>query len=162
MGKVVMDHAKVRWTGKRQFVGMDEWGHTVVMDSRPEYRGEGTGVRPMEIVLHGLAACTGMDVISILEKKRQDVRSFEVNVSAEQRTDQYPKIYTRIELEYVVGGYGVKPSAVERAIELSEEKYCSVSGMLGEQVSIHTTFRVVESPDAGYSVLDDEAAGPQE
>lgn len=157
-----MDEAKVRWTGRRQFVGVDGYGHSIVMDAKPEYHGEGSGMRPLEVVLHGLAACTGMDVISILEKKRQDVRSFEINVRAEQRTDEYPKIYTWIELEYVVGGYGVKPDAVERAIALSEEKYCSVGGMLRDEVAVETSFRVIEVPAAGYSVLDDEVEGQHE
>lgn len=157
-----MDEARVRWTTKRQFIGTDGAGHSIVMDAKPEYHGEGSGMRPLEVVLHGLAACTGMDVISILEKKRQDVRSFEINVRARQREDEFPKIYTDIELEYVVGGYGVKPEAVQRAIELSEEKYCSVGGMLGEQVKIKTSFRVIEAPAAGYSVLDDEVEGQHE
>jgi putative redox protein len=157
-----MDEARVRWTGRRQFVGTDSVGHSVVMDAASAYHGEGSGFRPIEIVLHGLAACTGMDVISILEKKRQDVRSLEINVRARQRTEDFPRIYEAIELEYVVGGYGVKPTAVARAIELSEEKYCSVGGMLGEQVKITTSYRVFESPAAGHSVLDDEAEGQHE
>lgn len=157
-----MDQARVRWTGRRQFVGVDGWGHSIVMDARPEYHGEASGIRPLEVVLHGLAACTGMDVISILEKKRQDVRSFEIQVRAEQRTEEYPKIYTRIELEFVVGGYGVNPNAVQRAIELSEEKYCSVGGMLRDEVKVETSFRVFEAPDAGYSILDNEVEGQHE
>jgi putative redox protein len=152
-----MDEALVRWTRKRQFVSTDGAGHSVVMDAKPEYRGEGSGIRPMELLLHGLAGCTGMDVISILEKKRQDVRGIEIRVTGHQRTDQYPKIYTRIEVEYVVEGFGVKPDAVARAVELSEEKYCTVKGMLGPQVEVVTSYSVVETPAAGYSVLDAEA-----
>lgn len=144
-----MDVARVRWNGHRQFVGVDEAGHSVVMDAKAEYKGEGSGIRPMELVLHGLAGCTGMDVISILEKKRQDVRGFEINVTGTQRVDEYPKIYTVMDVEYVVTGYGVKPEAVARAIELSEEKYCSVGGMLGEQVEVRSTFRVVEARQPG-------------
>jgi len=132
------------------------------MDAKPEYKGEGSGMRPLEVVLHGLAACTGMDVISILEKKRQDVREMEIVVRAEQRTEEFPKIYTRIDLEYVVSGFGVSESAVARAISLSEEKYCSVGGMLGEQVEISTSYRVLETPEAGYSVLDDAQEGAHE
>jgi len=144
-----MDTARVRWTGKRQFVGTDAAGHSIVMDARPEYKGEGSGIRPMELVLQGLAGCTGMDVISILEKKRQDVRGMEVVVTGVQRLDEFPKIYTRMDVEYVVTGFGVKPEAVARAIELSETKYCTVAGMLGEQVEVHTTFRVVEADAPG-------------
>lgn len=144
-----MDTARVRWSGGRQFIGTDGYGHSVVMDARSEYGGEGSGVRPVELVLHGLAGCTAMDVVSILEKKRQDVRGIEVNVTGVQRADEYPKIYTSIEVEYVVTGFGVKPEAVARAIELSEEKYCSVKGMLGDQVSVTTSYRVVEAREPG-------------
>lgn len=152
-----MDSARVRLTGRRQFVGVDEKGHSVVMDASPEYNGEGSGVRPIELVLHALAACTGMDVISILEKKRQDVRGLEIEVHARQRTDEFPKIYTDIELEYVVTGYEVSPAAVARAIELSEEKYCSVGGMIRDTVAITTTYRIVEAqPPVGCPPLDGE------
>lgn len=148
-----MDTARIRWTSGRQFVGTDGHGHSMVMDARPEYGGEGSGIRPVELVLHGLAGCTAMDVVSILEKKRQDVRGIEVNVTGHQRVDEYPKIYTSIEVEYVVTGHGVKPEAVARAIELSEEKYCSVKGMLGDQTTVTTSYRVVEARQAGQSIL---------
>ncbi len=152
-----MDIARVRWTANRQFVGTDEAGHSVVMDAKPEYKGEGTGIRPVELVLHGLAGCTGMDVISILEKKRQDVRGLEIVVSGVPRLDEYPKIYTDIAIEYVVRGYGVDPAAVARAIELSEEKYCSVKGMLGDHVRVTTTFRVVDEREAGVPLVAADA-----
>jgi len=138
------DTVRVRWSGKRQFVGWDCAGHGVVMDAPAQYGGEGTGPRPLEIFLYGLAACTAMDVVSVLEKKRQDFTDLEIEVDATQREDEYPKIYTRIELTYVVTGRGVKPEAVARAIELSEDKYCSVKGMLGPQVEVVTAYRVVE------------------
>jgi putative redox protein len=140
-----MDLVKVRWSGGRQFIGWDEAGHGVVMDAPAGYKGEGTGTRPLEVFLYGLAGCTGMDVISILEKKRQDVRGLEIEVEATQRTEEFPKIYTDILLRYVVTGYGVKDAAVERSIELSEEKYCSVKGMLGPQVTVRTEYEVREA-----------------
>jgi putative redox protein len=139
-----MDTVRVKWNGKRRFVAWDEAGHSVVMDARAEYHGDGSGVRPVELVLYALAGCTGMDVISILEKKRQRVTDFELEIVGTQRTDRFPKIYEHIEVTYVVTGIGVKEEAVARAIELSEEKYCSVKGMLGEQVTVTTSFRVVE------------------
>lgn len=148
-----MDVAHIAWTGGRQFVGTDGFGHSVVMDSRPEYKGKGSGMRPVEMVLHGLAGCTGMDVISVLEKKRQDVRGLEIRVTGTQREDVYPHIYTDIEVEYVVTGFGVKPEAVARAIELSEQKYCSVKGMLGPDVTVRTTFSVVDARQAGTPAL---------
>lgn len=157
-----MDEARIRWTGRRQFVSTDSAGHSVVMDAKPEYKGEGSGVRPMELLLHGLAGCTGMDVISILEKKRQDVRDLVVNVQAHQRTDEFPKIYTRIEVEYVVTGFDVKPEAVERAVQLSEEQYCTVKGMLGPQVEVVTSYRVEQTPGPGFSILDAEKDGQHE
>lgn len=151
-----MDRATIRWTTKRQFVGTDASGHSLVMDAKPEYGGEGSGIRPVELVLHGLAGCTGMDVISILEKKRQDVRGLEINVAGEQRVDEYPKIYTAINVEYVVTGHGVSEEAVARAIELSEEKYCAVKGMLAPDVRVTTSFRVIESRAAGVPLLVDD------
>jgi len=152
-----MDVARVTWNGKRQFVGTDGSGHSVVMDSKPEYGGDGSGIRPVELLLQGLAGCTGMDVISILEKKRQDVRGLEIHAQGLQRTDEYPKIYTDISLEYVVTGYNVKPEAVARAIELSENTYCAVGGMLAENVRLTTTYTVVQAPAPGVSVRDDES-----
>lgn len=147
-----MDLANVRWTGGRQFVGTDGAGHSVVMDAKVEYKGEGSGIRPVELLLQGLAGCTGMDVISVLEKKRQDVRGLQINVKGTARED-YPKIYTLIEVEYVVTGFGVKPEAVARAIQLSEDKYCSVKGMLGEEVVVTTSYRVIEARQAGVAAL---------
>jgi putative redox protein len=144
-----MDTLSVRWNGNRQYVSWDEGGHTVVMDSRPEYRGEGAGMRPLQVFLAGLAGCTAMDVISVLEKKRQDVRDLEVAVEADQRDDDFPKIYTAIRLHFTVAGFGVSAEAVRRAIELSEDKYCSVKGMLGPQVTVSTSFEIVEANAAG-------------
>lgn len=148
-----MDSVRVRWNGRRQFVAWDEAGHGVVMDSKPEYKGEGVGVRPIEIVLYGLAGCTGMDVISVLEKKRQDVRGLEIVVNGTQREDDHPHYYERIDVEYVVTGYDVKPDAVARAIELSEEKYCSVKGMFGPHVDVRTSFRVVDERECRKPAL---------
>ena len=143
-----MNVVTLRWGGKRQFVGWDKDGHSIVMDASLEHKGEDTGVRPMEVFLQGLAGCTGMDVISILEKKRQDVRGMEIDVKVDQRTDEYPKIYTDIWLHFRVTGFGVKPEAVARSIDLSEEKYCSVGGMLGPQTTVHTSYEVFEA-DSG-------------
>lgn len=137
-----MDVVTARWTGNRQFVAWDEAGHGVVMDATPEYSGEGTGVRPIEMVLYGLAGCTAMDVVSILEKKRQTPVGVEVRVTGTQRLDEYPRYYERIEVHFVVTGHEVSPEAVRRSIELSEEKYCSVKGMFGPHVAVTTTFEV--------------------
>ncbi|MHB8051008.1 MAG: OsmC family protein [Coriobacteriia bacterium] len=140
-----MDTVNVKWNGRRRFVGWDEAGHGLVMDAKSEYGGDGSGVRPVELVLYGLAGCTAMDVISILEKKRQTVTDLDIVVKGTARTEEYPKIYEHIEVEYIVTGVGVKPEAVARAIELSEEKYCSVKGMFGPQVHVVTSFTVREA-----------------
>jgi len=139
-----MDTVHVKWNGKRRFVGWDEAGHGVVMDSAPAHHGDGSGARPIELVLYALAGCTGMDVISIMEKKRQKVTDFELVITGTQREDP-PKIYTDISVEYVLTGIGLAPAAVERSIELSEEKYCSVRGMLGPDVRITTSYRILEA-----------------
>ena len=140
-----MGTINVKWNGKRRFVGWDEAGHGLVMDSRPEFGGDGSGARPVDLVLYGLAGCTGMDVVSILEKKREVVTDLEIIVNGTQRADDYPHYYEHIAVEYLVTGIGVKPESVARAIELSEEKYCSVKGMFGPQVEVVTSFRVVEA-----------------
>ncbi|NTU72540.1 MAG: OsmC family protein [Coriobacteriia bacterium] len=150
-----METARVKLTGRRQFVGVDGAGHSIVMDAKAEYLGEGSGIRPVELVLHGLAGCTGMDVISILEKKREDVRGLEIVVNGTPRVEEYPKIYTDIQVHYIVTGYGVKPGSVERAIALSEEKYCSVKGMLSDEVNVTTSFEVIEAAPANTPVLEE-------
>lgn len=139
-----MDTVRVRWSSKRQLVGWDEHGHGVVMDASSEYKGEGTGPRPIELVLYALGGCTAMDVVSVLEKKRQDVRGIELVITGTQREDDYPHYYEAVEVEYVVTGRDVSSAAVERAIELSESKYCSVKGMFGEHVRVTTSYRVVD------------------
>lgn len=140
-----MDTVKVRWNGGRRFVGWDEAGHGVVMDASKVGGGEGSGVRPLEMVLYALAGCTAIDVVSILEKKRERVTGFDVVVHGTQRESDYPHYYERIEVEYTVTGLGVKPESVRRAIELSEEKYCSVKGMFGQHVAVSTSFSVIEA-----------------
>ena len=119
------------------------------MDAPAAYKGEGTGARPLEVFLESLAACTAMDVVSVMEKKRQRFSALDIEVTAHQREDEFPKIYTDIELVYVVRGQSVDPAAVKRAIELSEEKYCSVKGMLGPQTRVTWSYRVEEdtAPD---------------
>lgn len=139
-----MDTVTLRWSGKRQFVAWDAFGHGTVLDSKPEAGGERTGTRPIEAFLYALAGCTGMDVVGILEKQRQRLTAFELRVEAEQR-EEHPRIYEMIRIEYVLTGFGLKESAVQRALQLSEEKYCPVRQMLGPQVSIETSYRILEA-----------------
>jgi len=139
-----VDTVQVKWNGKRRFVGWDEAGHGIVMDSTSAHQGDGSGARPIELVLYALAGCTGMDVISIMEKKRQKVTGFELIVQGTQR-EEPPKVYTDISVQYVLTGIGLEAAAVERSIQLSEEKYCSVRGMLGPDVRITTSYCIVEA-----------------
>ena len=126
-----------RWVKNWQFVATDSGGHSVVMDSPA--LGDDSGMKPVELLLVALAGCTGMDVISILKKKRQRVVDFEVNVSGDSR-NEHPKAWTHMHIEFVVRGHNIDPTAVERAIELSETKYCSVTATLLGNVEItHST-----------------------
>lgn len=114
-------------------------GHTVVVDNVAG----NAGPRPMELVLLAQAGCTGMDVISILQKKRQPVSDYEVQVSAEQRAE-HPQVYTRLDVVHEVRGSGLDEEAVRRAIELSATKYCSVAAMLSAgPVEIHHRYRIL-------------------
>lgn len=139
-----MDTVRVRWDGDLRFAARDASGREVVMDTSAA-NGGGAGPRPVEMVLYALAGCTGMDVVSILRKKRQAVTGVEIVVTGTPREDDYPHYYEVVEVEYVVSGRGVEPAAVERAIELSEGKYCSVRGMFGPHVSVRTSYRIVEA-----------------
>ncbi len=136
-----MPEAKVTWVEGQRYVGQAGSGHGLVVDASPESK---IGSSPMELILVGLAGCTGSDVIGILQKKRQGVRSFEVRVSADRAPD-HPRVYTRIEIEYIVRGHNITPKAVEQAIELSERKYCSVSAMLAHTAEITTRYRIEET-----------------
>jgi putative redox protein len=129
--------AKVTWVEDRRFVGQASSGHAIVLDGSTDK----LGPSPMELLLIGMAGCTAYDVASILEKKRQTVSSLEVSARAE-RAEEPPRVFTRIEVEYVVRGRGIKPKAVEDAIHLSEEKYCSASIMLGQTAQISTSYRI--------------------
>jgi putative redox protein len=116
--------AKLTWTDNERFIGAASSGHAIVVDAGPDKTGNG----PMELVLVGLCACTAVDVVSILRKKREPFTGIEVRAEAE-RSDEPPKVYTKIRLVYRVSG-NVAHKAVEDAVRLSEEKYCSVAAML--------------------------------
>ena len=139
-----MDRVIAKWNGKRRFVAWDEVGHGVVMDASAAHKGDGSGARPLEMVLYALAGCTGIDVVSILEKQRQDVRDLEIVVTAEQRDDA-PKRYEKVHVEYVVTGVALKESAVNRAVELSEDKYCSVRAMFAPEIEVTREIRLIEA-----------------
>ena len=135
--------AKLKWIDGVCFMGETGSGHAVVMDGAPEGGGRNLGPRPMELVLLGTAGCTSYDVLSILRKSRQDVRDCWVELDAE-RAEVDPKVFTRIHFHFVVTGRGLKADAVERAIKLSAEKYCSASIMLAKTAEITHDFELRE------------------
>ena len=122
--------AQIKWVDGAMFLGESGSGHTLVMDGPPDAGGRNMGVRPMETVLIGLGGCASYDVVSILKKSRQDIRDVQVSLDAE-RADTEPKVFTRIHIQFVVTGKQLKEAQVKRAVELSAEKYCSASIMLG-------------------------------
>jgi len=138
-----MVEAKVKLIQDMQFEGRTTSAHTLTMDADEEAGGRNAGFRPMELLLVGFGGCSGMDVISILRKKRQNVTGLEINVRGE-KADDYPKIYKEVHIEYVVKGKGVEKEAVERAIELSLTKYCSVGATLARAGTITHSYRIVE------------------
>ncbi|MBN1284928.1 MAG: OsmC family protein [Anaerolineae bacterium] len=142
MSKTVNEAGAV-WQGNMKFEGSAGSGFSLAMDAAPEAGGENGGFRPMELLLVGLAGCTAMDVLSILKKKRQDVTGFEVKVKG-GRADDHPKVYTDIEIEYIVAGRGVDPKAVERAIELSETRYCGAQATLKHTADIRMSYTIHE------------------
>jgi len=117
------------------FEGTADSGFKVTLGTIPEVGGDNDGFRPMELLAIGLAGCTAMNVISILNKKKQDVHDFEVRVHAD-RAEEHPKVFTHLTIEYVVSGKNVDRAAVERAVELSETKYCSAQAMFNKIVPI--------------------------
>jgi len=136
--------ARVQWAGEALFLGESGSGHAVVMDGPPDAGGRNLGVRPMEMLLIGLGGCSNFDVVSILRKGRQPVESCEVFLDAE-RAGEEPKVFTKIHLHFVVKGRGLKEAQVKMAVELSAEKYCSASIMLGRAgVDISHDYEIVE------------------
>lgn len=127
--------AKVTWKNGLSFVGTADTGYEVPLGASADVGGAEDGFRPLEMIAVGLAGCTAMDVISILKKKRQDVTGFEVLVHA-TRSEEHPRVFTSILIEYRVTGRGLDRSAVERAVELSETRYCPAQAMLEKAVTI--------------------------
>jgi putative redox protein len=128
-----MSH-KVKWAGKRQFTASTPDGRIGIYDVPKSHGGDGTAPTPMEAVLHSLAACTMVDVISILEKMRLPIESLEVEIDSERAPD-HPKVYTKIHLKFIVTG-DLPEKKVQRAIELSANKYCSIGAMLNSTTEI--------------------------
>ncbi len=133
--------AQVKWNGKMGFVGISGTNHSVVMDVSKENGGDGAAASPMEMVLMGLAGCSGVDVAIIVQKKRLDVRDFEIIVNAE-RADEHPKVFTKVDMTFIFEGEDLSVKPLEDAVRLSIEKYCSVAGMVNKTAEINWTVKI--------------------
>lgn len=129
--------ARIKWVENAAFVGTTGSGHGLLIDGPPDIGGRNLGVRPMELMLLSVGACSAVDVVHILKKSRQPVADVQVEVKGE-RADTDPKVFTKIHLHFVVAGQGLTRDRVERAVALSAEKYCSASIMLGRAGAVIT------------------------
>jgi len=141
--------ATVKWVDNVMFVGESGSGHGVVMDGSPDHGGRNMGIRPMELVLIGLGGCSSFDVVTILKKSRQHVAACRAELEAE-RSAGIPAVFTTIHVHFVVSGNALKDSAVERAVRLSTEKYCSATRMLIDGgVDVTHSFEIVDADPGG-------------
>ncbi len=130
---------KVKWIDGLRFVATDNAGHSMVMDASKQSGGEGSGFSPMQLLLIALGGCTGMDVVHIMRKQRQQVNGLEVLVSG-KRVEEPPRVYNNIRVEYRITGKAIKENSVRRAIQLSEDKYCSVGAMLRAKAKVTSNY----------------------
>jgi len=135
--------ARVKWLDNMSFVGESGSGHSVVMDGAPDSGGRNLAARPMEMVLIGMGGCTAFDVVMILKKARQPISDCIVEISAE-RADDIPKVFTKIHVHYIIKGLGLSEKQVEKAVNLTAEKYCSVSIMLAATAEVTHDFEIIE------------------
>jgi putative redox protein len=141
-------HAKVSWQKGLTFTGEADTGFSVPLGADSSVGGENDGFRPLELIATGLAGCTAMDTISILQKKRQEVNSFEVEVLADQ-AENHPRVFTHIRIEYYLTGKSIDEEAVRRAIQLSAERYCPAQGMLSKITPIDLVYFIYEADEQG-------------
>ena len=134
--------ARVKWVEDVQFVGESGTKHSLIMDGPENLGGHGTGMRPMELLLLGLGGCTSFDVVEMLKKSRQNIVDCVVEIDG-QRSESVPKIFTDIHVHYIITGSNIKEAQVKRAIELSSEKYCSASLMLGKSANITHDYEII-------------------
>ncbi len=125
------------------FAGKTDSNHWITVDGPENFGGSDAGIRPKELLLLSLAGCTASDVVSILQKKRVKLDDFEINISAEM-TEEHPKVFTKIDLEYVFYGDSIAEKDVERAIDLSQTSYCGVTAMLEKALEINHTYKIVK------------------
>jgi putative redox protein len=133
----------LNWKGNFRFEAKNEKGLSVTFDAPAKYGGEDTALTPMETVLACLAGCTSFDVVSILKKKRQNISGYSVETEAE-RKEEPPEVFTKIHIKYIVKGKNISKEAVERAIQLSYDKYCSVGAMLKKTAEIATSYEIIQ------------------
>ncbi|HCH63955.1 MAG: peroxiredoxin [Deltaproteobacteria bacterium] len=142
-------NGQIRWDGDVRFEAQSGSGHTLMLDGPPSAGGTNAGVRPMELLLLGVGGCASYDVVTILQKARQPVTGCTARVEAE-RAAEPPKVFTRVNLHFVVEGHGLSDAKVERAVHLSADKYCSASIMLQRGgVEVSHSFEVLEAPSTG-------------
>lgn len=138
-------NAVVEWKEKLQFIASSGSGHRLTIDGAPEFGGENRGPRPTELVLMGLGGCTSMDVVMILQKMRVDLQKYSVELEAERAAD-HPKVFTKIRMVYHVWGHEIPPDKVERAVQLTQEKYCGVLHMLNKTAEIEFSYQIHPLP----------------
>lgn len=135
--------SRVKFVENMQFIGTADSGHAVMMDAPLSVGGNNSAAKPSELLLMGFGGCSGMDVISILRKKKQDVTSFEMNVEGET-AESHPRSFTGIHIEYVITGRNISDEAVKRAIELSIDKYCMVGNTIGKAAKITHSYKIIQ------------------
>lgn len=135
---------KVKWQGGKAFEATTESGHSVLMDASKEVGGEDRGSRPMELLLMGLGGCAGIDVVMMLEKGKQVVKDCQMEITSE-RAEGVPAVYTKINLHVIVTGTDLNEKKVQRAVDLSAEKYCSVSKMLEKTAQMTHSYEIIEA-----------------
>ena len=144
--------AKVSWQGRLSFTGSAETGFQLPLGTTPAVGGDNDGFQPMELLAIGLAGCTAMDVVSILQKKHQAVTAFYVQVHA-RRASEHPKVFTQATIEYTVCGHNIEEAALVRAIELSATRYCPVHAMLSQVFPIRMEYSIYDDLGDGQRKL---------
>lgn len=137
-----MVNVKMNWAGGIKFEGISTWGHKIITDGSKQAGGEESGYKPTELLLYGIAACTGVDVVRILEKQRQKLTALDIEVIAHQN-DEYPKPFHTIEVKYIARGENLDEKKLAQAIELSEDKYCVVSQTVKFPGKVTTSYEII-------------------
>ncbi|UCE96495.1 MAG: OsmC family protein [Candidatus Bathyarchaeota archaeon] len=136
-------YIRVKWIDGLQFVATDDSGHSIVMDASKQSGGEGSAFSPMQLLLIALGGCTGMDVVHIMRKQRQQISGLEILVSG-KRVKEHPQVYNDVHIEYKIAGKGIEEAAVQRAIQLSQDNYCSVGATLRTKAKVTSNYAIKE------------------